>query len=62
MLYQTSIPRTPGLRMPAQSSPVDRAAARTSANGAGPGLEAASFWDTLGGIAKVAGPIALSLL
>jgi hypothetical protein len=62
MNYHTPTSRTPALRMPAQSSPVDRAAARIRANGAGPGLEAASFWDTLGGIAKTVGPTLLNLL
>jgi hypothetical protein len=66
MTYQSGSPRTSGLRLPAQSAPVDRTSTRTSATGDGPGLEAASFWDdalsTLGDVAKVAGPIALSLL
>jgi hypothetical protein len=48
MIYQSCSPRTPGLRLPAQSAPVDRTGTRTSANGDGRGLEAAqSWWEKL---------------
>jgi hypothetical protein len=57
MNYQISTLRTPGLRLPAQSAPVDRTGARTSASGEGPGVEAAwslggalgSAWDWVKG-------------
>jgi hypothetical protein len=77
MTYQSGIPRTPGLRLPAQSAPVDRTGAQTSASGDGPGVEAALFginfskvFHDVGdavakygpGVAKVAGPLALALL
>jgi hypothetical protein len=45
MTYQSGSPRTPGLRLPAQSAPVDRTGARTSATGDGPGVEAA-WWGS----------------
>ena len=55
--------RPTGLGMPQQAPPVDRTAAITSAAyGDTPGIEASSFWDTLGDIGKVAGPVLMSLL
>jgi hypothetical protein len=70
MTYQSCVPRTPGLRLPAQSAPLDRTGARTSANGDGLGLEAAwwgsDLWEGVKkygpDVAKVGLPIALSLL
>jgi hypothetical protein len=51
MNYQTST-----LRIPAQSAPVDRAGARTSASGEAVGVEAASWLDDLWGGVKKYGP------
>ena len=45
--YPTSTLRIPALRMPAQSAPVNRTGARTSANGDGSGVEAASWLTDL---------------
>jgi hypothetical protein len=50
------------LAMPQQAPPVDRAAAVAPAYGDTPGIEASSFWDTLAGVAKTVGPIALGML
>jgi hypothetical protein len=58
MSYQTSAPRISALRLPAQSAPVDRSGTQTSANGDGPGVDAA--WS-LGGILKKALPTVLDV-
>ncbi|MFF0753058.1 hypothetical protein [Streptomyces sp. NPDC004267] len=49
--------------MPLQVPPVDRSAALPPTSyGDTAGVEASSFWDTLGDVAKVAGPALLSIL